>query len=166
VTTRNRRDTDLHELATAGYRYAFALTHDRPAAEDLLQDAWEAMLRAGGHQRRPYLFCAIRTRFLNHCQRAKRLTLVDLDAPQTEELADERTADELFIADWGSLGTALGELQPLERELLFLWAIEGYTAQEIGELTNRARGTVLSLLHRTKLKLRERLETVYREIRS
>jgi RNA polymerase sigma-70 factor (ECF subfamily) len=36
---------------------------------------------------------------------------------------------------------------------LYLAVVEGYTAEEIAELTSRPRGTILSLLHRTKAKL-------------
>ena len=42
--------------------------------------------------------------------------------------------------------------------MLVLSAIEGYTAREIGELLNAPRGTVLSLMHRTRAKLRRWLQ--------
>jgi RNA polymerase sigma-70 factor (ECF subfamily) len=51
----------------------------------------------------------------------------------------------------------LAGLKPAEREILYLSAVEEYTTAEIAEMTGRPRGTVLSLLHRTKLKLRKRL---------
>ena len=47
--------------------------------------------------------------------------------------------------------------RPEERELLFLAEVEGYSAREIGEITERPRGSVLSALHRAKGKLRKRL---------
>jgi len=36
---------------------------------------------------------------------------------------------------------------------LFLSVIEGYTAEEIAALTDSTRGTVLSLIHRSRQKL-------------
>ena len=50
---------------------------------------------------------------------------------------------------------ALGRLRDDEREVLFLAAVEGYTATELAELTDKPRGTILSMIHRAKKKLRE-----------
>ena len=56
-----------------------------------------------------------------------------------------------------ALERALGRLRAEERELLYWAWVEGRTAQEISELTERPRGTVLSALHRAKQKLRREL---------
>ncbi len=61
------------------------------------------------------------------------------------------------LVDLGELEWALATLRPVEREPLFLSAVEGFTAREIGELTDRPRGTVLSLIHRAKGKMRAAL---------
>ena len=53
------------------------------------------------------------------------------------------------------MDAALGRLRIEEREALYLAAVEGYTASEIAELTDRPRGSVLSLLHRAKARLRD-----------
>jgi len=45
----------------------------------------------------------------------------------------------------------------MEREALLLADVEGYTAQEIAELTGHPRGTILSLIHRSRGKLRRQL---------
>jgi RNA polymerase sigma-70 factor, ECF subfamily len=55
------------------------------------------------------------------------------------------------------LHEALGSLREDERETLFLAVVEGYTAEEIAQLSGRPRGTVLSMLFRAKGKLREKL---------
>ena len=55
------------------------------------------------------------------------------------------------------LKAPLEALRPEEREALFLNVVEGYTVQEVADLTARQRGTVLSLIHRAKRKLREAL---------
>ena len=44
------------------------------------------------------------------------------------------------------------DLKPLERELLYLWAVEGYTIDEISRLTETSRGTLLSRIHRIRKK--------------
>jgi len=50
----------------------------------------------------------------------------------------------------------LRDLKSNERELLYLWAVEGYTAQEISDLQGGGRGTWLSKIYRIKLKLRNK----------
>lgn len=41
--------TDLQDLVQRGFRFALSLTHDRTRADDLLREAWLAVLRAGGY---------------------------------------------------------------------------------------------------------------------
>ena len=45
-----------------------------------------------------------------------------------------------------------------ERELLYLFAIEGYTVQEIADDLGMKKGTLLSKIHRLKARLRTQLE--------
>ena len=53
------------------------------------------------------------------------------------------------------LDELLAFLRPEEREALYMNAVEGYSAREIAELTDRPRNTVLSLIHRGKKKFRD-----------
>lgn len=147
---------DIEALLNAGYRYAFALTHNASESEDILQDAALAILAAGGSWERPYLFATIRNRFIDRYRRNRKILFLSL-GPN-----DERSDDETQESNWeapdvlqsGLLQEALASLRVEERETLFLAVVEGYTAEEIAQLTARPRGTILSLLHRTKAKLR------------
>lgn len=158
----------LRELLQSGFRYALALTRQQSAAEDLLQDAWVAVLQAGGPRSRGYLFAAIRSRFLNRHRRERLVSLVPWDETEIE-LAEEAAGgeeDAIALIDSAELERALALLRPLEREALFLAAVEGYTAKEIGELTQQPRGTVLSLIHRARHKLRSALTAFTSRVRS
>jgi len=44
-------------------------------------------------------------------------------------------------------------LIPSPRELLYLWAVEEYTSKELADLFNVPPGTILSRLHRLKIKI-------------
>ncbi len=150
---------EIDPLLESGYRYAFSLTHDSADADDLLQDACVAILGAGGRWERPYLFATIRNRFIDRYRRDRKILFVSLEAG-AESVGDPDEEGwmpaDIFLA--GHLDRALASLRPDEREALFLAVVEGYTAEEIGELTSRPRGTILSLLHRAKAKLRDLLE--------
>ncbi len=154
---------ELAQLFQRGYRYALALTHEPDRAADLLQDACVACLSARAPWRTGYLFSAIRSRFIDQYRRHK-LAVVD-PVGDEEELARaaalgaeaEVRDQEMVRTELRSLGPALESLRTEEREALFLAAVEGYTAREIAETTGRPRGTVLSLIHRARRKLRDLL---------
>lgn len=100
-----------------------------------------------------YLFRAIRSRYLNQIKREKLVVIVPL-AENTEADIDTVQDGATRLADLQELELALAKLRPVEREALYLHAGEGYTAAEIGEFTGQARGTVLSLIHRARHKLK------------
>ncbi len=144
----------LAELLHSGYRYALSLASDQSRAEDVLQDAWLAVLKANGPHTRQYLFSAVRTRFLNVYKRELLLSIVPLDDVPEHELS----IHELDMSDYLDhklLEQALSGLRSIERESLFLMVVEGYTAQEIADLTLQSRNTVLSHVHRAKRKVRD-----------
>ena len=59
------------------------------------------------------------------------------------------------IHDRMEIQALLSCLRAEEREALYLNCVEGYTAAEIGELTDQPRGTVLSHLSRAKKRLQQ-----------
>jgi RNA polymerase sigma factor (sigma-70 family) len=152
----------MDELLNRGFRYACSLTHDRAEAEDLLQDACVSILNVGGPWEKAYFFTTIRNRFIDRYRRNQKVLFLPLQG----ERDGETFGPEMAVEDWnvpdvlgnGALERALGELRAEERETMFLAVVEGYTAQEIADMTGRPRGTILSLLHRTKAKLRKILE--------
>jgi RNA polymerase sigma-70 factor (ECF subfamily) len=65
--------------------------------------------------------------------------------------------EDIVIAEY-EVEAIMAILEPLERELLYFWAVEGYTAQEIADWTDSPRGTVLSRIHRLRQKILRRRE--------
>ncbi|MGH9456029.1 MAG: RNA polymerase sigma factor [Thermoanaerobaculia bacterium] len=151
---------DLDQSLDEGFRYALSLTHDRSEAEDLVQDAVTTMLRKRASWDLPYLFATIRNRFIDSWRRKLKISLVPLERGAIFGRQAE-SAESFDCLEAALLHEALGTLRPDERETLFLAVVEGYTADEIGRLSGRPRGTVLSLLFRAKKKLREKLEPTY-----
>jgi RNA polymerase sigma-70 factor (ECF subfamily) len=68
---------------------------------------------------------------------------------------DPRVMEDIVIAEH-EVAALMAMLEPLERELLYCWAVEGYTAQEIADWTDSPRGTVLSRIHRLRQKILRR----------
>lgn len=153
---------EIDQVLQGGFRYAYSLTHDRAEAEDLLQEACVSILGASAPWDRAYLFTTIRSRFIDRYRRNQKVLFIPLEGERDGEAVESQYASEGWDApDYlgnGQLDRALSSLRPEERETIFLAVVEGYTAQEIAERTGRPRGTILSLLHRTRHKLRRLLE--------
>jgi len=142
--------SDHRELVQAGFRYALSLTHCEPDAEDLVQEAWLRLYqRRRGEVNKPLLFTAIRNLFVDQHRRHQLVIFERMDEerewPDPSSLPEEVSMEDLE--------PALAALRPEEREAIFLNSVEGYTAQEIADLTQRSRNTVLSMISRGKKKM-------------
>ena len=157
----NIKSISLPELLQHGYRYALSLTHNTSMAEDLLQDAWVAVLKADGPHIKNYLFSAIRSKYINNNKRDRLVPMVPLESNHLEE----QTTNFEYEFDNEQLNISLATLRAVEREAIYLSAVEGYTAQEIADYTKQPRSTVLSLIHRARKKLRENLSEDLKEVK-
>jgi len=152
----NLDKTQLNSL----YRYAASLCGDKDRAYDILHNCVEKYLKRAlkaevSNVKEPihYLMRSIRNEFIDQ-ERSKKLRLVE---PITDEIEhdslESETLDDLFIRDQ-KVEDILGHLNPEESELLYLWAVEEYTVQEIADLQQVPKGTLLSRLHRLKIRVR------------
>ena len=145
---------DDRQLIQAGYRYALSLTHHPEEAEDLVQHACLKAIRSKGQLvGKSYLFVAIRNLFYDMVEKQKPDSI---DQHQLDAFTNLNEGTQENIDRRLDLDDLLGYLRPEEREAIYLNCIEGYTAAEIGKLTGRPRGTVLSLISRAKKRLLER----------
>lgn len=140
------------ELLQSAFRYALSLSHQVQDAEDLVQEAWLNLCRTYGRvESRGLLFTAVRHLYIDQCRRRKIVQFDSLNEPGAPDPPAE-LKDEPGIK--GDMDALLGTLRPLEREMLFLHYHQGHTAEEIGQLTDQPRNTVLSIIHRAIAKLR------------
>ena len=102
----------------------------------------------------------MRPLFVDCFRRGQRFSPQSLDVADTEPAVDDGWCDDKALElSNGVFDAALGRLRPEERAVLYLSAVEGLSAQKIGDLLAWPRGTVLSLLHRTKAKVRTWIES-------
>ncbi|WP_299729293.1 sigma-70 family RNA polymerase sigma factor [uncultured Endozoicomonas sp.] len=135
------------------YRYAIALTRDSDEAFDLLQQSVERYLhRSDNHLREPsaYLMRTIRNQFFDQVRHQRMHLVVNEQLQQgSTELDDTPSPGDLLIHQQMVEGL-IRLLDSHEQELLYLWAVEEYTAQEIANMRSQPWGTILSQLHRLK----------------
>ncbi len=147
------------------YRYGYSLTQNEANAYDLLQDALARYL-ARPHKSKTldkpefYIRRMMRNQFIDQLRHIKRFPLESLDQ------VDEQAADldlnqfEQMMIDQHLLEQIWIRINPLERELLHLWAVEGMTALEISDQLETPRGTILSRIHRLRKKIEDLLSAM------
>jgi len=150
----HQRHGPERELLLSGYRYALSLTHHAQDAEDLVQQACLKVFRVKGRLKdKAYLMTTVRNLFFDACRRRKTLQFGEFHG---EALSDS-SPNQTRVVD-GRLDTAtlLATLSAEEREVLYLNGVESFTAEEIGSITGKPRGSILSQLSRAKQKIRKR----------
>lgn len=116
-----------------------------------MQTAWLKLhQRYGTVTTKALFFTTIRNLYIDQYRRRKRIRFIALTGEHERFSASGKTArEETKVA----IEQMLAKLRDIEREALFLHIVEGYSANEIAALTGRPRGTVLSLIHRSRKKL-------------
>ncbi|MEM5528364.1 sigma-70 family RNA polymerase sigma factor [Gammaproteobacteria bacterium AS21] len=150
-------------LLNALYRYALALTHNEHNAYDLLQNSCEKVLSLKDRdvlqcqqKLKSYMCRMIKNDFIDQYRKHKLELVVNSNFFAHDATEHETTqALESLVIDQQHVAIILKELAPKERELLFLWAVEGNTVQELADSTNTPRGTLLSRLSRLKKRLKQ-----------
>lgn len=142
------------------FRYCISLTKNEEDAHDLMQTAFEKFLKKeGGHADNPkaYLFRIIRNQYIDDHRRNTRWQFEEFATIESNvALLDLEGLNKQWVAE-EEMEYILGLLTAPERELLYLWAVEEYTVQEIADHMEVPKGTLLSRLHRIKKKLRDQL---------
>ena len=140
------------------YRYALSLTHQEDQAYDVLQSCVEKFLKADQssiQSAEAYLMRMIRNEFID--QTRKKCFYTDVGPEVVSKISDESALSELSLEDvfiqQSEVESLLGTMSGDERELLFLWAVEEYTLEEISQIKQVPRGTLLSKLHRLKKRI-------------
>ncbi len=159
------------------YRMALRLTHNRPEAEDLVQETWLRALRHfdqfdPGSNCRAWLVTILRNAFLNRLRREDREHLEseaagddDRSATFEDSAVERSTPEEEFFQTvlHGDVERALKTLSAPSRQVIMLADLEGFTYREIAQVLSCPIGTVMSRLSRARYLLRKELQVLARE---
>jgi len=140
------------------YRYALSLCKQEDMAYDILQSALERYLsKADNKVAKPLAFLKtiIRNIYFDQERHNKVISMVTYDDQDEINLIEDNSdLDELLI-NQQQVKLIVNKLSTEENELLYLWAVEEYTAEEIAKIYDKPRGTVLSKLHRLKKRIKD-----------
>lgn len=139
------------------FRYALALGASEPDAADLVQETLEkTLLHFSGSEsiKEKWMRKTLRNKHIDQLRRLQRFQHFELDTVDEQEVyaLDTDSLEDLMIKK-GEFKDCWDLLKQSEREVVYLWAIEGYTAAEIGEQMDCSRNTILSKIHRIKIRL-------------
>lgn len=141
-------------------RYARALTGDRGAADDLVQDTLERALTRlhlwrRGSDLRAWLFTIMHNLFVNQARARARHRHEALDADPEADATRVRDPDPLELRD---LASALAQVPEEQRAVLLLVGLEQFTYDEAARVLDIPIGTVMSRLSRGRERLRALLD--------
>ena len=137
-------------------RYARALTGDRSAADDLVQDTLERALSRfhlwrRGSDLRAWMFTIMHNIFVNQIRSRMRR---QHEALETEPATDAVRAPDLDWLELRDLDAALGRLPEEQRAVVLLVGLEQFTYEEAARVLDVPIGTVMSRLSRGRERLR------------
>ena len=151
------------EMLQTLYRYAYALTANEADAYDLLQSSIETSLSRPAEtvdKCTAYIRVIMRNRFIDEYRRKQSFPMENIEDYSPVSM-DESSLEDVVIA-----GHDLAELwetfDPIDREVLFFWAVEGYSMSEVAEKLDLPRGTLLSRIHRLRKRLTNKLDNKQR----
>lgn len=137
------------------FRYGCTLCNNQDDACDLLQYALEKILQNPFSRQHAsdlaYVRAIMRNRFIDEYRRSNRFPEQSYDDNSTVAM-DETSLEDMVIAQV-DLEIVWEILDPFEREILYYWAVEEMTAQEISSQIDVPRGTVLSRIYRVRKKV-------------
>ena len=138
------------------YRYCYALIADESQAYDLLHNSIEKFLLANVEHIEnhfAYMKRVIRNQYIDESRKRSKYVQEEYDDSVTY-LDMDTDALEKMVATQHQVEEVWQQLTVAEREIMYFWAIEGYTTDELARCLDMPRGTLLSKIHR----LRKRLE--------
>ncbi len=139
------------------WAYLARVSSDPALAEDLMQESYVRFLLAAGApsiategeaSARLYLFRIATNLLRDHWRRPR--------AASIEEIPEEFFAASQIAGQQDAqitLGPALGQMKPRERQLLWLAHAEGYSHREIAQVTGLATASIRLMLFRARRKI-------------
>lgn len=148
-----------HRYYNAAVLYCMTLCGDEALAQDITADAFvKAYLSLPNDvpSFRYWLLRVCKNLWIDHLRRQTRETT---DEP-LQYIADHSTPEIICLQNERSrcLWKAIGELPPVDRELLTLYYFSGVPLQEIARITGRSHAAVRQRMTRLRQTLKKKLE--------
>jgi RNA polymerase sigma factor (sigma-70 family) len=155
--TEREYNTCVNLYADNVYRFILKNLRHEEDAKDVVQGAfeklWISRVQVDNERVKNYLFTIAYNHMIDHIRKNKRIVLKDIFG-ETEGGTIGTQQDTKRI-----LNEALNRLNEKQRSLVMLKDYEGYSYEEIGEITGLNTSQVKVYLHRARLELKEYIGT-------
>ena len=145
----------VHQYADNVFRFIVKNLRHEEDAKDIVQTAFEKLWRnrdaVENAKSKSYLFTVAYNQMIDHLRKVKRIQLKE------EFTGDTRVQHQPVHNLKKSLQDALNRLNEVQKSLVMLKDYEGYSYDEIGQITGLNEGQVKVYLHRARLTLRNYL---------
>ncbi len=156
--TANEFNTCVDQYADSLYRFVLKNIRDKDMARDVVQDTFEKMWLKVENVEAPkaksYLFTTGYHTMIDKIRKEKHSTLLE---DHHEELVQTHNK---FNDLKSVLGKALNTLSEIQRSVVLLRDYEGYSYEEIGEITGLNESQVKVYIYRARLALKVYLGSV------
>ncbi|GGH77268.1 RNA polymerase sigma-70 factor (ECF subfamily) [Filimonas zeae] len=137
------------------FRFIIKNIRHEEDARDIVQTAFEKMWRnrdtVETEKSKSYLFTIAYNQMIDHLRKTKRVSLKE------DFSTDGRTQEQPAPQMRQTLQTALNRLNETQRSLVMLKDYEGYSYEEIGQITGLNESQVKVYLHRARVSLKNYL---------
>lgn len=145
----------VDDFADRLFRFVIKSVKDEDQANDIVQETftrlWEKKSNVNYLKVRSYLFTAAYHIVLNTFRKQKRIEQMD------EVNANEHWHDEQYTDLKEVLNQALDQLPKVQKTVVLLRDYEGYSYQEIAELTDLKESQVKVYIYRGRMALKEKI---------
>ena len=157
----------FNELITFYYpfvfKFLFKITSANDIVEDLVQEAFLKLIKnidkfdvKGKAKFSTYLMTIVRNCYLDYLKKeTKELQNIDID-----EFSNNISSEYDYFKneDYNNLLKEINKLPKLQREVIQLKYLEGYTLDEIAKIQNTTSNTIKSRLFESRKKLKDKLK--------
>lgn len=154
---RNEYNIVVQELANNLYGYAFRFLRSEHDAQDIVQDVFEKLWlnrkKVDFDKAKSWMFTTAHNAMINFVTRKDRMQLSDSISNTARSTDQQSRYEAKELVD-----KAVAILPPLQKSIILLRDLEGYTYQEIGEILQVSEPQVKVYLFRARKKLKKQLK--------
>jgi len=154
--TRNEYNITVKDHANALYGFAMKFLKDSENAQDIVQDVYEKLWlnreKVEIEKAKSWMFTTAYNAMINFNSKRKR---IDYDS---ERLPETGSNDKNQFESKEVVERAVSILPPLQKSIILLRDLEGYTYEEIGEILQISESQVKVYLFRARNKIKKQLK--------
>ena len=156
---RSQYNQCVEQYADRLFRFAFSSLRNREEAEDVVQESfarvWERVKTIDFAKAKSYLFTTAHHAMIDEVRHKQRFASVEEPLP-----VDAKTTPRQYPDVNEVLHKALATLPEAQRNALLLRDYEGYSYQEIGDITGMSESQVKVNIFRARTALKNKLKSI------